>query len=85
MKLNSGPQVNTMTVTGTVTIAGTVSGTFIIVNSAGPRGTGSFTGTVAPPAGGPGALAISFDGSFTSGRRGVRDRRLVVLTLSGGT
>jgi hypothetical protein len=67
VKVNSGPQINTMTVTGTVTIAGTVSGTFTIANSAGARGTGSFTGTVAPPAGGPGAVTATFNGSFTVG------------------
>ena len=67
VKVNSGPQINTMTVTGTVTIAGTVSGTFTIANSAGARGTGSFTGTVAPPAGSPGAVTATFNGSFTVG------------------
>jgi subtilase family serine protease len=64
VRLVSGPQINTMTIAGSVTVAGALSGTFTIVNSGGARGNGSFTGTVATP-GSPGAVAATFTGSFT--------------------
>ena len=66
VRLVSGPQINTMTIAGSVTVAGALSGTFTIVNSGGARGNGSFTGTVATP-GSPGAVAATFTGSFTVG------------------
>jgi subtilase family serine protease len=66
VRLVSGPQINTMTITGSVTVAGGLGGTFTIVNSAGGRGNGSFSGTVATP-GSPGAVAAAFTGSFTVG------------------
>ena len=58
---------NTLTVSGSVTIAGTISGTFIVVNGAA-RGNGTFNGTVAPsPGGGPGAVTATFAGAFNVG------------------
>ena len=67
VKVNSGPQINTMTVTGTVTIAGTVQRDVHHREQCRGAGSGSFTGTVAPPAGGPGAVTATFNGSFTVG------------------
>ena len=67
VRLVSGPQINTMTIAGSVTVTGDLSGTFSIVNSGGARGNGNFiTGTVATP-GSPGAVAATFTGSFTVG------------------
>jgi hypothetical protein len=66
VRLVSGPQIDTITITGSVTVAGNLSGTFTVVNSGGARGNGSFTGTVATP-GSPGAVAATFTGSFTVG------------------
>jgi subtilase family serine protease len=62
----SGPQINTITMTGaTVDTAGNISGNFTIVNSAGPRGGGSFSGSVVPTPGG--AFSATFSGAFTVG------------------
>jgi hypothetical protein len=65
---------NTLTVSGSVDIAGALSGSFTVVNGAA-RGSGSFTGTVTPsPGGGPGAVSATFSGAFNVGE---------ICTISG--
>src|SRR6185295_14410215 len=67
VRASSGPQVNTLTISGTVDIAGALSGTFTLVNSGGARGNGSFTGTVTPNPSGPDPVSATFNGAFTVG------------------
>jgi subtilase family serine protease len=58
-----------ITVSGSVTILGQVSGPFTIVDGTGSRGSGTFTGTVTSAADGSGTFSIDLDGSLTAGRR----------------
>ena len=67
VRLVSGPQINTMTITGSVTVAGAAQRHVHDREQCGRAWQRKlYTGTVATP-GSPGAVAATFTGSFTVG------------------